>query len=423
MSQLICLEQAQRFLLKKHGLLGPTPFQGKEGMLAYVRQTGCVQYDPVDVCGKSHELAFLCRIKGFHREMLRQLLYEDRKLLDYWDKNMSLVLTEDWPYFEPTRQRYRNDPLSKEAIDGVAAEVRAHIQTHGPTASQQLPTQGSADWYWTRTSLARAALESLYFRGDLIIHHKRHTVRSYALAEDHLPSELLAAPNPFQDVAEQQNWMALRRIGAVGLLWNRPSDAWLCIPAFAGAARNTAFSALEKKGAIVTVQVDDPDASGRPLPPLYLRAEDQALLQACAKPFTGKKQAHFIAPLDCLMWDRKLIDALFGFAYKWEIYNPEAQRRYSYYVLPVVYGQRFAGRVEPIADRKAGVLVMKRFWPEKGFPVTAAFQAAMEAAAQKLAAFHGLPTVQWQDGFWHNEPKEVFFLKDLAKQQKRSDPS
>ncbi len=401
-------EQARRFLLRKHGLLGPTPFSGKEGILAYVRQAGCVQYDPVDVCGKSHELAFLSRVEGFAPALLRELLYEDRLLMDFWDKNMSLVLTEEWPYFEPVRESYRQDVRSRDAIDAVADRVRAHLKAHGHASSQELPLEGKADWYWSQTALSRAALECLYFRGELVVHHKKGTVKSYALAEDCLPRELLSAPNPCQTSADQQAWQALRRIGAVGLLWNRASDAWLGMSGFTGQSRETAFGRLQREGAILPVQVE-----GLPAP-LYLRREDQALLAACQKPFAGKKRVRFLAPLDCLMWDRKLIQALFDFSYKWEIYNPEAQRRFSYYVLPVLYGQRFAGRVEPLCDRKGKTLVMKRFWAEKGFPVTDAFRAALETEARRLADFHGLPLIRWEEGFWYNQPREIAAPKEEA---------
>lgn len=405
MPNTISKEQAQRFLLKKHGLLGLSPFAGKAGIVAYVRQTGCVQYDPVDVCGKSHELAFFSRIKGFRQEMLWELLYEERVLMDFWDKNMCLVLTEDWPYFEPVRRRYREDVRSREAIDAVAGAVRAHLKEHGHTSSQELPLEGKADWYWSETALSRAALECLYFRGELVVHHKKGTVKSYALAEDCLPEALLHAPNPCGTLEDQQAWQALRRIGAVGMLWNRASDAWLGITEFTGKARSAVFARLEEEGAIMPVEVEGMGT------PLYIRSRDEELLLSCSKPHSGTKHVRFLAPLDCLMWDRKLIQALFGFSYKWEIYNPEHQRRFSYYVLPVIYGQRFAGRVEPICDRKAKALIMRRFWAEKGFRDTPAFRAAMGAEAERLKEFHGLDEVRWEEGFWHNEPKDVSFGK------------
>ena len=392
MPQTISREQARRFLLKKHGLIGESPFVGKSGVLRYVRQVGCVQYDPVDVCGKSHELAFLARVRGFTPQMLWNLLYRDRLLLDYWDKNMSILPTEDWPYLEPVREKYRKDSRSRKEVDAVAEEIRAYLHKNGPTSSQGLPLDGRVDWYWSESSLSRVALETLYFRGDLIVHHKRHTVKSYALAEDFLPAGLLQQENPCKTLLDRQSWQALRRIGAVGMLWNKASDAWLGMEDFKTPARNAVFERLEREGKIMPVCVEGISQ------PLYVQTADLPLLAACEKPGALRKQVRFLPPLDCLMWDRKLILALFGFEYTWEIYTPLEKRKYSYYVLPVLYGERFAGRVEPVRDRKSGTLHIKNFWPEAGFAPTAAFRRGLGKEAERLAAFHGLAAIEWGKG-------------------------
>lgn len=97
-------KQARHFMLLKHGLLGDYKFNGKQGTFDFVRQTGCIQFDPVDSCGKNAELTLQSRVKGFTKQTLYELLYNDRMLVDYPDKNLSIIPTEDWPYFE----RYRN---------------------------------------------------------------------------------------------------------------------------------------------------------------------------------------------------------------------------------------------------------------------------------------------------------------------------
>lgn len=394
MEPMITKAEARRFLLKKHGLLGKSPFVGRKGILTYVKQVGCVQYDPVDACGKSHELSFLSRVTGFTREMLWDLLYKDRLLMDFWDKNMSILLTEDWPYLEHVREQYRNQSRSREAVDAVAADIRSYLHTHGHASSRELALEGQADWYWSQTSLSRAALETLYFRGDLIIHHKQRTVKSYALAEDYLPAELLSAENPFHTPLDRQTFQVLRRIGAVGLLWNKASDAWLGIDDLKGAAREAAFARLLEQGDITPIRIAEIEQ------PLYLKTQDLPLFKASQAASSVQKEVRFIAPLDCLLWDRKLIRALFDFAYTWEIYTPLEKRVYSYYVLPVLYGETFVGRVEPSCDRKGKTLLMKRFWAEKGFRPTQAFRRAMEREAEKLCRFHGLERIDWSDLFW-----------------------
>ena len=89
------LKQARQFMLLKQGLLGKHRFIGKEGAYRYVRQAGCIQYDPVDVCGRNAELTLQSRVKGFKKRMLDDLLYKDRLLVDYSDKELSIWPTED----------------------------------------------------------------------------------------------------------------------------------------------------------------------------------------------------------------------------------------------------------------------------------------------------------------------------------------
>ena len=85
--------QARRFVLRKNGLLGGHIFRGKAGALAYVRQAGCVQFDPIDVCGRNADLALNARVGGYRKQMLDDLLYRDRALIDYFDKQLAILPT------------------------------------------------------------------------------------------------------------------------------------------------------------------------------------------------------------------------------------------------------------------------------------------------------------------------------------------
>lgn len=404
MTQMISKEQARRFMLARQGLLDAGRFKGAEGLMDYVRMVGCVQFDPVDVCGRSHELAFLSRVEGFTPDMLTELLYGSRRLIDFFDKNMCLMRVEDWPYLEFNRAYYRDHSRGREAVDEVAPAILARLHELGCATSQELNMKQRVDWYWSATTLGRAALETLYFRGELVVHHKLGSVKSYALASDCLPEALLRAPCPLATAQDRHMWQLKRRIGAVGLLANGPSDAWLGVDGFKAQERSAAFARLEGAGEIVPVAVEDVKK------PLYALAGELPALEAAAKPFTGAKRARFLAPLDCMLWDRRLINELFGFDYKWEIYTPAEQRKYAHYTLPVLYGERFAGRVEPVCDRKAKVLRMKRFWPEAGVRRTDALDRAIARAAEELRAFHGLERVAWgADGA--DVPSGSFWIK------------
>ena len=381
--QKIPMAQARRFLLTRQGLLGKSPFEGRQGVLDYIHMTGSVQYDPVDVCGRSHELALFAHVRGYKPEQLAGLLYKDRLLFDYWDKNMCILPIEDWPAFERTRAYFRQNGYSREAIDAVRGDVLAYLREHGATGSQELPLKATVNWPWAPTSLSRAALETLYHRGELAIHHKTRTIKSYALAADCLPGALLNQPDPYPDDADHMAWRVLRRIGAIGLLWNRASDAWLCLELKAD-ARNAAFERLADEGRITAVEVEGKT--------LWLRSEELERLLALDAPSRAAKHVRFLPPLDCMLWDRKLIKWMFGFAYQWEVYTPAAKRQYAHYALPVLYGEGFAGRAELL--RKGDALIASRFWAEEGFRRTQAFDRALIAEADRLRGFHGLKALE-----------------------------
>ena len=136
---------------------------------------------------------------------------------------------------------------------------------------------------------------------------------------------------------------------------------------------------LSAQGVLIPVAVE-----GIAQAPLFIRASDAHLLDMAASANGAPPAAAFIGPLDNLIWDRDLIRWLFDFDYTWEVYKPAAQRKYGHYVLPVLYGDRFIARVEPIFDRKARVLTIVNWWWEAGVEPDEAMIAAL---AECLAAF------------------------------------
>jgi len=375
-------KQARRFMLLKQGLIGDYKFSGKQGVLEFIRQAGCIQFDPIDVCGKNPELVLQSRVEGFTKQMLYSLLYEDRKLLDYFDKNLSIIETTDWPYFRRYREAYKTGGRSHDEVNAVCEEIKSIIREKGAVSSADIGFSDTVDWYWSSAKLSRAALETMYFRGELVVHHKKGTTKYYDITENCIAAELLNAPEPYPDELEHQKWRVLRRIGAVGLMWNKPSDAWLNIWELKSAQRNEIFKQLLSEGEIMEVTVDSIKDK------LYCLSTDWSLLEAVLQEPELKDRCELIAPLDNMLWDRRLIKALFDFDYKWEIYTPKEQRKYGYYVLPLLYGDRFIGRVEAIRDSKAKTLIVKNIWYERDAERTKELQTAIDDCLHKFAVFN-----------------------------------
>jgi uncharacterized protein YcaQ len=370
-------------------LLGDYKFVGQNSICEYVKQAGCVQFDPIDVCGKNAELVFQSRVKDFNKQMLYDLLYKERKLIDYFDKNLAIMEMEDWKYFGRIRDKHRKEGRGHDEVDAVVDEIKEIIHNNGPVCSKDFDLGKRIDWYWSNdTKLSRVALETMYYRGDLVIHHKNGTNKYYALAEDFIPKSIFAAEEPYPRELEHMKWRVLRRISAVGMMWNKPSDAWLNIWNMKADERKQVFQELIQENKLIELTVENISEK------LYCLKADEELIKEILNNIQYKERTEFLAPLDSMLWDRKLIKKLFDFDYKWEIYTPQIERKYGYYVLPVLHGDHFAGRIEIINERKKKCLVIKNFWLEDGVSMTKKLSSDLERCIHRFAAFNNCVDIQ-----------------------------
>ena len=387
----ITKQQARQFILAKQGLIGPYRFIAKTGAYDYVCQAGCIQFDPVDVCGKNPELTLQSRVKGFKKSMLQDLLYKDRLLVDYPDKELSIWPVEDWPYFSSYRERSLALGETFEGLEDLKEKAIRYIDENGPVCSDSLPLEGEIYWHssmhwsgnWHKKSpAARSVLEQLYTDGVLVIHHKKGSRKYYDLAKKHISADILRASNPCKDEEDFITWRVLRRIGAVGLLWDKNSTAFLGIDINAE-KRKKILNDLTDSGIVKAVMVEGIKQA------FYYRSEDDSLMQAVLDGSADlKPRMAFIAPLDPLMWDKTLVNALWDFQYAWEIYTPAVKRKYGYYTLPILYGDKFVGRIDTAADRKEHILRVKGLWWEDGVRQTKKLKAELEKTLKTFCRFN-----------------------------------
>lgn len=174
--------------------------------------------------------------------------------------------------------------------------------------------------------------------------------------------------------------MVARRIGAVGLLWNRASDAYLEIQGLDASARTAAIESLCAEGMLIPVQVEGIRW------PFYFHAQELPMLETACSERRLMPRCELLPPLDNLLWDRRLVEAIFGFSYHWEIYTPREKRQYGPYVLPILYGEGFVGRVEVVCARMEKRIEIKRIWAEPGKRFS---HRALEKTLLRFARFHG----------------------------------
>lgn len=348
-------QQICNYLVAYQHLCDDTGLVCTGDIVKYIRKVGCIQYDPLDVVGRNPDLVLQSRCSKYLKGDIEQYLYKDRVLFDVWDKNMSVCPVEDWPYFGRFRKRYLS--WCNEYKDTVNAIVK-YLGKNEFACSSDFKFEERVDWHYGPQRLAKAALECMCYAGLAVVHHKKGTRRYYCLSDKFISKRYFNMKDPNATEEEYFKWGVLRRINSIGLLWNRQSDAWLGIKDLKSGQRNDAFNALLKERKIHEIMVDGIEY------PLYIAAGNLKLLQSSKNKPIENSCVRIIAPLDNLLWDRKLIKELFDFDYKWEVYTPAAQRKYGYYVLPVLYGSKFIGRIEMETDKKNKTLNVKNFWAE-----------------------------------------------------------
>ena len=390
----ISLAVARRFLAIRHLLAPPRALPASpESVLAVVDRLGSMQFDPLEVAGRNHDLVLAARIGGYSRELTDELLYGRRLLFEAYNKALNLLPTRELPYYRITWQNGadgRAGQLVKEQA-ALAEKVLAEITAHGPRCSSDFERGAAIDWWWGPTSAARAVLDALNVCGRLNLARRDGNRRYYDLTERLFPADLLETRIPEH---EQLRHKLLSRYRGHGLLGAGGSGELWPGTGTAGDRAEMRRELLDR-GEIAAVTVEGMKGErfivGDELP-LLAQAERELASSvggSAARPGGADPGCSFIAPLDPIMWDRGALIPLYGFDYRWEVYTPAARRRWGYYVLPILFGDRLVGRIEPRIDRGARVVrVLGLSW-ETGFdPIAASgFVPAFSAALNAYLAF------------------------------------
>jgi uncharacterized protein YcaQ len=385
---------ARRFLVQRHLLAPPRALPPTlDSVRTVIERLGSLQFDPLEVAGRNHDLILAARVDGYTRTLTDRLLYEERWLYETYNKGLSLVPTAELPYYRLTWDRFAAGHGAKTFAEHPALvdELLAKIRDDGPLASTDIEAREAIDWGWGPTNQVRAILEALAQAGVLGLRRRDGNRRVYDLIERLFPADLLAVR---PDADAQYRHKLLSRYRAHGLLGSRggQSELWYGTGDTA-AERYRHRDALIAAGALVPVQVE-----GVRLERLML-AEEVGLLDAAEAEVRAGTPVRggvaFLAPLDPFVWDRDLLRALFDFDYVWEVYVPAAKRRWGYYVLPLLWGDRLVGRLEPRFERADGTLRVLDWWWQPDFDplADAAFIDALAAALEAQRVFGGMRAI------------------------------
>jgi uncharacterized protein YcaQ len=393
---------ARRFLAVRHFLAPPRSLPaGPDGVMTVMARLGSIQFDPLEVAGRNHDLVLHARVADYTRSVGDALLYELRRLYETYNKGLSLVPTADLPCFRIVwdREHRRLEGAAFDEHSPLVEELLDRIRSQGPLSSTDLEPRPSIDWYWRPTNQVRAILEALAQAGILGLLRREGNRRVYDLVDRLFPADLLAERKTEH---EQLTHILLSRYRAHGMLGSAGSaELWLRTGSFredgsyekGSGTRTRLRSELIETGRLAPIEVEGVRGTR------YVVSDELPLLDAAeqeiasgAAPGASPPAVTLLAPLDPLVWDREFLRTLYGFDYVWEVYVPLRKRRWGYYVLPVMFGDRLVGRIEPRADRPAGAVRVLDMWWEDGFDpmTTTGFVDALAEALHAHRRFLGL---------------------------------
>ena len=389
----VTAEAARRFLVARHALSPARSLEkGSDAVLDVFRRLGSIQFDPIAVAGRNHDLVLHARVADYDSSWCDDL-YERRVIFEAYNKGLSFVPVSDFPWFRARLSRTWADVLDENA--DAARRVLERVRAEGPLATSDFERERGAtvDWFGVPTNTVRAVLDAYVMTGVLGLARRDGNRRYYDLLERLLPADVLARDVP---VLEQFRYRMRSRYQAHGLLGLSaggdifgglgPAKADPRWPGYPG--RNAVRDELIADGELVPVEVEQ--VRGK----RFVLREEVGLLESPPAP---SRTVAFLPPFDALVWDRPLLGSLFEFDYVWDLFHPPAKRRFGWYVLPMLFGDRFVGRIEPRIDREGGYVEVLGLWWEDDFAPRRAegFVEAMRDALRAYLVFAGATRLRW----------------------------
>jgi len=359
-----------------------------------IEHMGFVQVDTINVAVRAHEHILLSRFHDFELSALTKLLERDRTLFEHWTHDASIIPTQWFAHWKHRFDRYRaSDRLSKwirsrlgDKPQRVLDEVLNRIDAEGPLRSRDFEhnrakEDGNGWWNWKP---AQAALEDLWRVGDVSVAGREHCHKIDDLTHRVHPD---VHDEPVPDDDAHIDWAcraALQRLGVA----TAKQIAEFFATVSAQQARQWCTKA-QRAGDVIPVIVATEDGS-QPVAS-YALPERLARLSRARE---SSAEMRLLSPFDPVLRDRTRALRLFNFDYRFEAFVPAPKRKYGYYVLPILEGDRIVGRTDVKLHRDRATLVVNGIWWEAGVRPRKKRLRAFEAAAWVLAEYGEADTIE-----------------------------
>jgi uncharacterized protein YcaQ len=407
------LENARRLAVAKQHLAGKRSERpSSDEILELIRNLGCLQLDPISAVAPSHLIVLWSRLGAFDTSELDKLLWSEKKLFEYWAHQASIVLMEDYPLYYYMMRGYPDvflrslGPVWRARVKkwlGKNSDLRDYVLTElkqkGPLLSRQFEDKTRAKprgFGWSSWSDVSRMLSHLYFKGEVMVVGRLGKQKLWDISERFLPSWVPRKELSEQEVQYEAVQRSLRALGTA----NESEISWHFLR---GRYRNLkdTLKQLEAESKIQTVDIaDGPLGKGA----RYIHSRDLQLLDELDSG-NWEPRVSLLSPFDNLFCDRARTKLLFNFDYTIEIYTPQNKRKYGYYVLPILYGDKFIGRIDPLMDRKNEKLLIKAVYAEPDAPKNKDVSREIRDSVEQLSEFLGAKEIVYSrkvPRYWHS---------------------
>ena len=382
----ISLATARRLAIGAQGLAPTWDLPaGPEGIARTIERLGYVQIDTIAVVERAHHHVLWSRRADYDPAMLHILQAEQRRVFEYWTHAASYVPMADFRYYLPhmhasARSGRYHDWLTEnaEVVDLVMGRIREEGALGSSDFEAPADFEGGTWWNWKP---AKRALDVLFTCGLLMVSERRNFQRRYDLPERVLPAGVDTREPSAEEVRRFRILGALRAHGLLAQVDMRR-------PVRVRAHLKGTLDAMAAAGEIESVAIEGLDDM-----PHYALPGTAAAAESVADTDGYADAVHLLSPFDNLIIDRDRLARLFGFEFSIECYLPAAKRRYGYFNLPILWGDRFAGRLDPKADRQARVLRVRGLSMEPDFVGEDRIYPLLAERLWHYAAFNGCDEV------------------------------
>ena len=390
---------ARRLAITVQRLAGTPPRSSPNAVLGVIRSIRCVQLDPIAVVARSPLLVLGSRVSGFDPKHLDRLLWRDHSVYEYWAHAASVVLTEDHPIHAWYMRQYLRDDGSawnRRRLDWMAANAKlkrsvlAQVRRDGPVLARRISGGLTGESWrssgWTNERNVDRMLGFLWASGRVMVAGREGIQKRWDLTERVLPADAPRERLSDLEVTRRAVDRSLRGLGVGTAKHIKSHFTRDRYPEL-----NRVLAEFERTGRVERVVVEH---DGAPMPGTwYVHGDDMPLLERIERG-RWEPRATMLSPFDNLIADRARAELLFDLSYRMEIYVPKAKRRYGYYSMPVLDGERFVARVDPAMDRANRRLLIRAVHAEPGVRTTRGSGRPVAEAVWDLASWLGATEIE-----------------------------